>query len=437
MLSVEQLARPLQQLLTTVARDEARRLGLIKRTRKVDGASLCQTLVFGYLAYPRATLSELVQTATICGLTISPQGLDYWLHGAVARRVADWLRALLEAALQETVTQEAHLVPLLDRFAAVVVEDSSILTLPGEYAALWPGCGGSPGASGAALKLAGRWNLTSGALSLLLRAGKAHDGTIADGREALPAGSLYLIDLGYFALKRLAAVAQGGAFYLCRYLVGTTLVVDGKRWAASAFLAAQASRTVECEVVLGIAEPLSCRLLAIRVSKAEAAARRRRMHAEARRNGGTPSKERLALADWTILITNVPPERLSLEDALVLARVRWQIELLWKVWKTDGGLRVSQSQKPEHRLCEVYAKLIALVVQHWTVLTAGFAILEQSLFKAARVVRAYALPLLEAVVTGHGLRTVVAKIHRAFPRTGSVGRHGSRPSTYDRLGACA
>lgn len=439
MSSVAKLAQPLHEVLTTVARDQARRTGAIKRERKFDGATLCQTLVFGYLAHPHATLSELVQAATTCAVRISPQGLDYWLKGEAAQRLARWLQALLAAALEQSVAGEPRALPLLGRFAAVVVEDTSILTLPAEYAEDWPGCGGSPGASGAALKVAVRWNLTTGELDgPLLAPGKAHDGALAAGREALAAGSLYLADLGFFSLRRWADMARDGVFYLGRYLAGTTLTTaDGRRWSASAFLAAQQTNLVDGRLTLGIADPLPCRLLAARVPPAVAAERRRKMRAEARRNGTTPTQERLALADWTILVTNVPEDRLTVEEALVLARVRWQIELLWKGWKSDGGLRRSQSSKPEHLLCELYAKLLALIVQHWTLLTAGFSILEQSVPKAAQVVREHAAQIMEAVFTGRGLAKVVAKIQRGLPPRGTVGRHGGRRSTYELLAACS
>jgi hypothetical protein len=40
---------------------------------------------------------------------------------------------------------------------------------------------------------------------------------------------------------------------------------------------------------------------------------------------------RLRLADWTILLTHVPPEMLGVQEALVLMRWSFQIELLWKL----------------------------------------------------------------------------------------------------------
>jgi hypothetical protein len=42
-------------------------------------------------------------------------------------------------------------------------------------------------------------------------------------------------------------------------------------------------------------------------------------------------------------------------------RVRWQIELVFKLAKSDSALEKTHSQKKERVLCEMYAKLIALL----------------------------------------------------------------------------
>ncbi len=53
-------------------------------------------------------------------------------------------------------------------------------------------------------------------------------------------------------------------------------------------------------------------------------------------HGHEPSAEALYLAGWTLLVTNVPRQRLCLPEALVLLRLRWQIERLSRLWKEDG-----------------------------------------------------------------------------------------------------
>ena len=56
---------------------------------------------------------------------------------------------------------------------------------------------------------------------------------------------------------------------------------------------------------------------------------------------------RMALAAWNVVITNIPQDLLSLEEAFVLTRVRWQIELLFKLWKSHGRVDEWRTTKPE------------------------------------------------------------------------------------------
>jgi hypothetical protein len=76
MTTIPQLAAVLQELLTSVADRIAGETGFVQRESKLGGAEFSQTLVFGWLANPEATLNELTQTAATLGVAITEQGLD-------------------------------------------------------------------------------------------------------------------------------------------------------------------------------------------------------------------------------------------------------------------------------------------------------------------------------------------------------------------------
>lgn len=100
----------------------------------------------------------------------------------------------------------------------------------------------------------------------------------------------------------------------------------GRRIDLVAYLRAAGAADVDTDVLLGSASRLACRLIARRVPAAVAAQRRKRLWDKSARRGDRPSALSLALCDWTILVTNVPRELLSVEEAVALARMRWQIE---------------------------------------------------------------------------------------------------------------
>ena len=126
---------------------------------------------------------------------------------------------------------------------------------------------------------------------------------------------------------------------------------------------------IDMPILLGSKHRIKARLLAWRVPLSVAQERRRKLHIDAKRRGQKPSKARLSLSDWTIMITNAPQHLLSIQEAEALARVRWQIELLFKLWKSHGQVDKSNSQKPWRILTEIYAKIIGLIIQHWVLLT--------------------------------------------------------------------
>src|SRR5205823_3145900 len=121
--------------------------------------------------------------------------------------------------------------------------------------------------------------------------------------------------------------------YLSYWQVQTALYDEaGQRLELGELLRQTAGGRLEQRVLLGSRQRLPARLLAVRVPPEVAAERRRRLKQAARKKGQAVSQARLALADWTVLVTNVPADRLSLDEALVLIRVRWQIELIFKLW---------------------------------------------------------------------------------------------------------
>ncbi len=136
MTTVADLTQALQTLFTTTADRLARRTGFVQRTSKLTGAAFVQALVFGWLANPQASVEALAQAAAAVGVAISAQGLDQRFTEASAV----FLEGMLTAAVQTVIAADPVAIPLLERFSAVVLLDSSTITLPAALALWWPGC---------------------------------------------------------------------------------------------------------------------------------------------------------------------------------------------------------------------------------------------------------------------------------------------------------
>jgi hypothetical protein len=245
------------------------------------------------------------------------------------------------------------------------------------------------------LKLQVNLNYSNGALSgPVLQNGRDHDQTSPFQEIQLPPGALHLADLGYFSLDRFQEDQARGVYWISRWKTKTVICWrDGKKIDLLAWLRGQSANELDVAIDLGIHHRIPCRLLIQRVPQEVADQRRRRMLEDGRVKRQPVSAERLALAEWTIVVTNVPPESLSLKEALILIRIRWQIELLFKLWKSHAKIDEWRSKNPWRILCEIYAKLIGLVLNQWVFMASLWQYPERSLFRAAKSIQKFAVAL--------------------------------------------
>jgi len=87
-------------------------------------------------------------------------------------------------------------------------------------------------------------------------------------------------------------------------------------------------------VRVGAAQGLTAWLLAALLSQSHYTKRLRALNHEQHKRQRTVHARR-QLARWSIFLTSIPD--LSFEQALTLARTRWQIERFFKLYKSDGA----------------------------------------------------------------------------------------------------
>jgi hypothetical protein len=426
MSSLPHVAETIHTVLAAIPDDVARATGYCVRQSKLTAATFVQTTVLGWWQHPDATLTQLSQTAAVLGTSISPQGLDQRFTPASAAL----LRERLETAVAQVITAEPVATAVLRRFTGVYLLDSTTVALPDALATVWSGCGGDGPA--AALKLTVRLDALTGQLAgPELSAGRTQDRATELQHAPLPAGSLRIADQGFWSLAVLAEIAAADGFFLTRHHRQTHLLLDGVPLDLPRWLADQTAPTLDLAVTLGKAAGLPVRLLAIRVPQEVADARRRRQREDARRKGTT--RPPAALADWTLLVTNAPVDRLALTEAQVLLRLRWQIELLFKLWKSHAKLADSRSVNPDRILCECYAKLLAVMLQHWVLLVACWAIVDRSLVRVAAAVRDVVLLIALTVTDPARLSAALARVLPALVPAGRIDKRRTRPSTFQLL----
>lgn len=453
MSSIPQVSQAMETILTTRAKALERQTGFVQRsTVQVDGPLFTQTTVLTWMHTPDASYSQLRHTAGSLGVHVSNQAIEQRFGEASSRL----MRTLLQEAVAEVIGSCASAAELLARFNGVYLQDGTVISLPASLAGQWRGSG-KPGEE-AALRVQARVELASGCLAgLWLQEARAAERSGPAIDTPLPKGSLFNADMGYFTLKEMRARSKLEQYWLTQAKATLTIIDQrGQYWDLLSFLEAQKRDEVDVQVVVGKQERLAARLIAVRVSAQEAERRRARANkqitpppkgCQARVPGHRKPKEqrrgkpkrkkvsaaRLRLAEWTILLTNVPREHLSVQEALVLARCRWQIELLWKLWKQHGKLDTWRSYKPERIKTEIYAKLLGLVISHWQVLIGCWQAPNRSLVKAKQVVQ-WMTPCLALAFAGIvAVETVVERTVQMMGTGCTIDSRKRRPNTYQLL----
>jgi hypothetical protein len=203
-------------------------------------------------------------------------------------------------------------------------------------------------------------------------------------------------------------------------------------------LQATTTSRLDLDVCLGAKRRLRCRLIAVRVPQEVADRRRQKARENAKRKGRTPSQAYLALLDWTIFVTNVPSELLSVAQVVLLYRVRWQIELVFKLWKSYCGLGRIAGVRKERVLTELYAKMIGIVLTHFLIaplrMPEGSAVnREISPVQVRHILRRFARQLNQALTSLDALVNVLEKTVLHITRFGFKQKRRRNPNVCHAL----
>jgi Transposase DDE domain len=254
---------------------------------------------------------------------------------------------------------------------------------------------GGPGVT-AGIKIHVQWDLTGGRFVAALDAGRTADNRSSLLDTPLPAGSLVLRDLGYFDLDRFTQFNADNISWISRAKVNLVFTIDGQRHKLVDWLAGQRGDVVDRPILLSD-QLVPCRLVAQRVPASIAQKRHRATVRKWRKKYRcAPGERQLTACEWTMYVTNLPAASYDATAVHTMYRVRWQIELLFKLWKSHAHLDTHRSDDPVRQLIELFARLLGVVLQHWVLVTTGWQHGRLSVVKAARAIREFVPVLLSA-----------------------------------------
>ncbi len=343
----------------------ARRTKFVQRTSKITGKLFLALVTFGRWSTPKTTVAQMAAKAAQLErpVEITPAALQQ----RMTERAVAFLREVLQLAFAQlhavgTVCEDG----LFAAFGRVHIVDSTGFGLPESLAADFPGAGGSGSKAGAKIQLV--WDYKSQTFEhFALLPWNVPDNKYVDTVVALAQPhALFLFDLGYFKLAAFAQIAAAYAYFLSRFNHQTTLrEVIGSRTHPLDLpqcLRQESRALLEKAVLLGTREQVAARLIAVRMPEAIVNARRRQARAVAKKRGYTPSQAHLTLLGWNLFVTNVPDTVWPPQMVGRAYAFRWQVELVFKAWKSGLHLATLTSTAKHSTLCYLYGRMLLIVL---------------------------------------------------------------------------
>jgi hypothetical protein len=281
----------------------------------------------------------------------------------------------VQAVLSDQMQSRMDFVDARDwsAFSAVIIADSCKFHLPKGLSEAYPPMGRFA-AGNSLMNIQYAFDIKSGCWKTLdfTRATENDQRYSGAHIDRIGKGELHIRDLGYVTQSYLSGIVERQAYFLnrlhpsCRPLEGETgQYID---WAEKYRAMVTAGQNIsEVGVTIGKGnETVKCRLVAVPVPRAVWEERIRKANVQAKRQGYALTDEYKNRARFSLFITNVGKDKLGTEMVAELYRLRWQIELMFKNWKSLFGIHKVKAVKKARIECQLLAKLLRIVI-NWKI----------------------------------------------------------------------
>lgn len=300
---------------------------------------------------------------------ISAQGIDQRYNEGAQK----YVQSLIGEQLSRQVFQSIE-ANWTQRFNRVIIKDSTKFDLPNTLWEKLPGFGGC--ASNAGVCIQSEFNIKSGEVNDL----SVHPAKRPDNKDAIETidlvrpGDLTIRDLGYFSLKYFKGVEKAGAFFLSR--LNTKILVYRKeqdKFQELDFAKVYQSMKdqnilrLDQKVYIGEKEKFPVRLIMELVPDEVVTTRMKRVNKYNKKKGRQTGAEYKKRARFNLYITNIPTDMLDdMEVIIKIYKIRWQIELIFKAWKSIFKLDKIGQVKYERLMCILNMRLLLIMI-NWEV----------------------------------------------------------------------
>jgi len=348
--------------------DEIARLtGFLKRKSKFTPQAFIDLMFFA-VSSNNPSLQQIVKEAPAeHSITLSKQGLD----SRFSPQSVAFSKSLLEEAIAKQVL-DTPVFNSINKFNRIQIKDSTKFNISELFKEDFPGSGGSGSTAGVSIQF--EYDLKSGKIADidLQAANKSDSKDALKKKDQIQASDLIIRDLGYYSDKVINTICDNDAYFISRLCYSSNVYETQKAIDQIDFglLYRQMQNAgieyKELKVFVG-EKRIPLRLVIALLPEAVREKRIRiRNKVNKKRKQNTTDKFR-ARAHFNLFICNISPEDLTKEEVCNLYHVRWQIELIFKTWKSLMKINQLQKMKLERFVTTIYMNLLWIVV-FWNII---------------------------------------------------------------------
>jgi hypothetical protein len=342
----------------------AKETGFVKRISVVNGSNFLELLLRNSTKGSLLSLEDLARDfLCISGKSISKQGLDERLNADAVNFLQNILSKLIKQKVKVPGINTDYI------FSSCRLRDSTRFGLPESYASKYKGYGGATNTA-ALISIQHEFDLFSGDyLDLKLTSGCRNDQEDTyESLEDVDENELLIRDLGYITTNYLSGVSNKGAYFLNRFPTqmnaysteGSESQIDFKKVLNK--LKRYKLPFIELSVLVGKKTKIPCRLIISLCDKKAADKRLSKTTKNTKSTGHKVSEKTKTRSKLNIYITNAPKEKIEAKHIYHIYSLRWQIELVFKAWKSICQIDKIKKVKIERFECILLAGLIWTLV---------------------------------------------------------------------------
>ena len=322
-------------------------------------------LLFDAVSENTKSLNEqAINTNGKYNVEITKQGIDQRYTPSGVK----FIQALCGELLQEQFNHTFE-SGWFSAFKRVLIKDSTKFDVSGNLAKQLPGSGGAASKAGVCIQY--EFDLKSGEVNDL-SIGPASSNDTSDTRATIGKvrkGDLIIRDLGYSIISCFRTMIQEGAYFISRLHPKTKVYeMENNKLIEVDFVKLHKEMTtgnitrLEKQVIIGEKEKMPVRLIIELMPEQVTSKRLRETNKYNKKRGGKTSDNYKIKACFNLFITNIEETVLAPEVITKIYKLRWQVELIFKIWKSIFGIDNNNPMKYDRLMCLLNVRLLLILI---------------------------------------------------------------------------